>query len=760
MGREYNINEIEFEESDDKSKAELLTGEYLKGISKGNSLQPNTEVEVDEYVKFPDQTVVKAVGNPHEKGGIDVAIPDGTEVISDNLKPTKKQKKEIEKMFDITVSDSDTYAKLVAKFTKKIGLEKLNDDQAKTFEKLEMLTKNTSVPKATAEVNLEYLSSKIKQLEDKKKAVEPQRKSFFDYIYGLQQDSKSPSEKDNTFKYGGTQIQEIAKQFNIPQDAVKNFLEMGGKVLPQYAEGDPPTEEPKVKFTYNYLTNTFQPETEEYQKATSEGAYGTFGSRDRTLQGIQQLYNNFPDYVEENFKNYINIDKTGKVTFKENTTLKLNQKQDIVGKLQEGMGKRYEANYKVIMSDPTLTEAEKAQALKWYNEEGFTHNRPISVDLVGQGVADKLKAKGITTYGQLEAKLRTPEIKNILKAVPEDKQKTLEAYTVRNYDQKAGQFTLGRQSVAVDLVTPEDLKKLKENGITTVKQLEKNTELLNSLSDVSKNRIEAFKKQAVSGVPDADFFIEPIKTPGEKTPTTQEQKTQEQKTQGEEPKEKTKIGEEKPITDLVYKYLYQKPNVPRAFYTPDQTPLPPTPVQPVLKTDLNFGRIDPVRVGIETQLREVENQNRFVASQLEGMPETQKASALAMMMANSNESINKAATSANQINAQNISSAELFNIGQADKEAVYDRNSDTVFQNTMFAAQAKAEEQLRRFYDQMNKVNITNLQNNQKLNLIDSVFPDYSLDFSGSRVNFDPENPNAPLIRDSFLNRTLGVIGQ
>lgn len=741
MSKEYNINEIEFEK-DSIPTTKLLTGEYLKGLSPNSPLQPNTEVEKGEYLKTPDNEVVQAQEADHENGGVKVAIPDGTTMISNHLKPTKKQIREIEKSYGISVAPNDTYAKVVEKYTKKIGLEKLNNEQEELFKAIKAEQKK-DVPQNTAQLNLEFLAGKVKSIEDKKKPLQEDRQKFFDYVYNLQEATKPKSEAQPTMKLGG-EFETTAAKYGLTPEQALTILKQQNIQLPTRPNGGEQGDEPKIKFNYNYRTNTFQPEEEEYQKATSEGAYGSFGSRERTLQGIQQLYNNFPDYVEENFKDYVNIGKDGKVTFKEGTTLKLNQKQDIVGKLQEGMGKRYEANYKVIMADPTLTEEEKAKALKWYNEEGFTHNRPISADIAGQGVVDKLKAKGITTYGQLESKLRTPEIKNILKDVPEEKRKTLEAYTVRNYDQKAGQFTLGRQSVAVDLVTPEDLKKLRAQGVTTVKQLEKNTDLLNSLSDDSKARIKAFQNQVVVGQPDADFFIDPIKVPGQPKDDAGTPKEEDKTVQ-------TYVGEGKSVTDKAKDSLPPPQKPARWFYTPDQTPLPPTPLEAVTLGDIRLGRIDPVRVGIDTQLNEIEGQKRFIAQQLEGMPETQKASSIAMMLANSEKGINQAATQANQINAQNEASAELFNIGQADKEVIYGLNNLLNYEQRTLLGKAKTEEQLRGFYDQLRKVNITNFQNNQKLNLLDSMFPQYSLDFSGSRVNFDPDNPNQQVIRDSFV---------
>jgi hypothetical protein len=743
--REFNINEIEFEK--DKVPTEkLLTGEYLKSLEPYSKMQPNAETEDGEYMKYPDKTVVKTISADHEEGGVKVSIPDGTTVISNALKPTKKQIKEIEKNYKITVSPSDTYAKLVEKFTNKIGLRKLNEEQEQLFKALKK-EEEKQIPAATAKVNLEYLTGKIKNIEDKKQPLQEERQSFFDYVYNLQEATKPADEANPIMEYGG-EFSQTAAKYGLTQDQAITMLRKGGYFhpsLPKYDEGgkQPP------KFVYNYKTNTFQPETEEYQRATKEGAYGTFGTRERTLQGIQQLYNNFPDYVEDNFKEYINIDKSGKVSFKDGKALKLNEKQQIVGKLQEGMGNRYEANYKVITSDPNLTPEEKARALKWYEEEGFTHNRPIAENIVGKQVLDKLKSKGITTYGQLESKLRTPEIKNILKDVPKENAKTLEAYTVRNYDQKAGQFTLGRQSVGVDLVTPEDLKKLQDRGITTLKQLEKNPEILESLGEASKERVKAFQEQVVIGQPDADFFIDPIKvpeaTPGA-TPGTGTQLDVEA-----DKKPEAKVAEGTDVDDKVVSFLPPNQRPPRWFFTPDQTPLPPTPLEAVAMGDVRLGRIDPVRVGIEQQLAGAENQRRFVAQQLEAMPETQKASALALMLSNSDRNINQAQTQANQINAQNLASAEMFNIGQADKEAIYGLNNLLSYEQKTLLGKAKAEEQLRNFYTSLKKNNAINYRDTQKLNLLEGMFPEYNLDFSGMRVNFDPNNPNDPVIRDSFM---------
>ena len=185
----------------------------------------------------------------------------------------------------------------------------------------------------------------------------------------------------------------------------------------------------------------------------------------------------------------------------------------------------------------------------------------------------------------------------------------------------------------------------------------------------------------------------------------------------------------------------QFPRGPRMFYTPDQSVLPPSPMEAHLKGDIRLERIDPVKIGIENNIQETSKQRNFIASQLQGLPEAQRASVLANLLASGNEAVNQAATNAKMVNAQNQSQAELFNIGQSGQEQVYGLNNALNFEQRQLKARANTEEELRNYYDFNRKVNLNNFQNNQKMNLLGSLYPDYSLDFFGSSINFDPQSP-------------------
>lgn len=676
MKRSYSIKDIELVDDMKVSEEELLTGDVIKGLSPSSPIEPNVELEGNEYVQFADGETVKAVGASHDKGGIKMSIPDGTKVISQYLTFTGKQASTVSKSYDLKVSAKDTYADAMDKYTAKIGLKKLNSEQEELFSELKKEMAKEDIDKKTNMVNLEYLSKKIYDVENRKKPLEELRKTFFNVVFDMQEEEKerNPSkadteEEEDGFKKGGVSrkhFEAVCKQYGITPEQGDQILKNGGLVLPTMASGGT-TEGDEPKFTYSYGTNTYKPEARVKQAAQGEAGYGAVKE---TSVALQQLYNNFPDLVQSKIGTYIEVDGSGKVTFKGG--INLGKQQNVILDLQKAMDSRMNESAKVILNDPNSPEEEKAKAKAWLENEAFTG--------------------------------------------AEQKDFTV-AQKVRAYDSKLGQFTAGRQAIGVDLVTNEDLKLLQGKGINTIKQV--TPELLATLSPESQARIKAFQPKLTEN---SDFFINPI------TPAAAP----------EEPA-KQKIGADgKPIVDKVK--VPAAPRPARLFYTPDQRALAPTGMEPVMKGNVRLERIDPIRIGIEQNLQEIASQRNFVTQQIGNLPEAQKAAVLANLMATSNKAINQAATAANVTNAQNLSQAELFNIQQSGNEQLYNLNNALSFEQRQLTAKAKTEEELRRFYDYNRKVNTTNFMNNQKLNLMGSMFPDYQLDFMGAATEFAPQS--------------------
>ena len=111
------------------NKHQLNTGEHQKGLPENSVVFSNAEVEGDEYIRYPDGNTVRAAGDPHSKGGVDVHIPDGTKILSARVKIDAATAKSINKEFGLKVTTKDSYAKVLDMYVNKIGLKKLYADQ-------------------------------------------------------------------------------------------------------------------------------------------------------------------------------------------------------------------------------------------------------------------------------------------------------------------------------------------------------------------------------------------------------------------------------------------------------------------------------------------------------------------------------------------------------------------------------------------------------------------------------------------------------
>ena len=107
-----------------KELHKALTGEYAFGLQ--NEQEANAEVEVGEFLQ-DSQGIRKIEGKTHEQGGEMMKLEDGTRILSDHLKVGGSYAKELNKMFDLGVKASDTYATVLDKYNNKSGLKKIND---------------------------------------------------------------------------------------------------------------------------------------------------------------------------------------------------------------------------------------------------------------------------------------------------------------------------------------------------------------------------------------------------------------------------------------------------------------------------------------------------------------------------------------------------------------------------------------------------------------------------------------------------------
>lgn len=228
-----------------------LTGEYQFALdSKKPMVEPNAEIEGGEYI-FDSQGIRKAQGKTHEKGGMPVALEDGTRILSDHLKIGVDAAKRINKELGLPAKATDTYAKILDKFNSKTGLDKINS-------KLESLMgmmkeqKTKVKDKQTSSLNIDFLSKQLYKENQSKKPIEKEREKLFDIIFELQEESKRrASMPDYKMEMGGI-IGATANKYGISQDRAKELLN-----LPKYQiAGTALSEDTKAKLeAYKELYN-------------------------------------------------------------------------------------------------------------------------------------------------------------------------------------------------------------------------------------------------------------------------------------------------------------------------------------------------------------------------------------------------------------------------------------------------------------------------------------------------------------------------
>jgi hypothetical protein len=694
----FDIDKIEEIDNGGKTQEQLLTGEYLTQVNPKSGMQPNAEVEGEEYVQFPDKETQKVAGPTHEQGGVPVVLPDETKILSKTLKLTKQQAKSLSSLFDVEVTEKDSYASALDKYTKKIGLTKLNQEQEEVFSTLKKQAEKKDINIKTQKINQDFLSKKIHGIEQRKQPLEQERAKMFDVLFEAQEKTKAESgDQEAMFRYGGIQksnFEATAKKLGLDptqaammlrskREANLNFYEKGGQT------GDKPSifvSDQSAIFTGAKLDDSQKEKLiAYYEKHNKELA--------AFLKEDPKRWNSFVfnrGLVEDLNNTDVNSIKTGKQGLDRNKNFL--PKAGTYGDMTQGrvdgftLKDYYEATTGKNFADITRPEVKQLQ--EQYNRDiqsrrsinyysgvaGSTGTAPVSDELFGNRTASYVR-ENVTVKGKKEG-------------------------------------TIDVDALIRGKYTDDELNDiLKDYGLKA--------------SDLADFKNSAVKYITIS--PDAPQDIKDIKVP---PPTT------------EGPADPLATGT--PIEDRVGQAPGRE--YPRLFYTPDQSVLPPTPPEAHLKANNRLQRIDPVRIGIEQTIQETANQRNFVADQIQNLPESQRAAVLANLMATSQNTISQAATQANVVNAQNESQAELFNIQQAGQEGMMETNNALDFERRQFTAKAKADEQLRNYYDYNRKVNVTNFQNMQKLNLLDSLFPDFDLDFFGASVNYNPKSEWAPVV--------------
>lgn len=262
----------------------ILTGEVLTGVSGNNqSVEPNTEIEDGEYVLSRDGQSIKVEGKKHSQGGEDVELQDGDKVISDNLKLKGANAKAVRDKFDVKAKAKDTYATVVDKVYKKIGLDKLIKEEEEVISRIRKQEEKLGEG-ATKDLNLQLLYKKKDKIGEEKQKLEEQRQNVLNEVYNMQEASKPKEEtSQQEMKKGGEyeKMQGGGEKERF-QSYVQQLIGLG------YKPDSNKTYEEQIKDVQNWVAENNPEAVQQY-----------FQENPVTNKGLQQIKERNPEVFKE-----------------------------------------------------------------------------------------------------------------------------------------------------------------------------------------------------------------------------------------------------------------------------------------------------------------------------------------------------------------------------------------------------------------------------------------------------------------------------
>lgn len=647
-----------------------LTGEYIYPLPKSMEDNANVEIEKGEYVSTPDDVgPMEAKGNRHEDGGTPVDLPEA-HIISDYRTIDDDFASYVRENYGISATEKDTYATLLDRYKKKIGLSEKYDDQERVFKRLE---KNKDVKdKNTSELNKSILSKYVNDNQKEIDELEVQFRSFADIVYNKQEESKRQEKIDAFFRDGGVvdlnQVKKQAKAFNIAESDAKNWIyDEYVKQTRKMAEGGPTQKEleelRKNAIGYNKLINQLFGRTLNMTVSDVSGREQILNP-DSSVNANQNLqHRSNLGYGRVNDKAVSNLLDINRWANKYNTDGDFDT---------EGFQKGYNRQLNALWALADVGAITNADAAKKFRDEyGFW----------GQDAG---------SYGGNQA------------------------YNSFAVDDKFGQTTATRSYYGLDVVSAEQKRLLNEKGIKNY------VDLFGDKSDAAKkilgsdyNKFVALRDSGL--MPEIDFVLESVKpemkpieagpiAPGLTPPTTATDTDTEEVVEDNGPKGQGRPAAFGPIFPEMLRTLDTGLEI--EGLERHQAP-----------------RIDPVLQSADQYINEL---NRATSAQLDAVgdvPDSQRSAILANMNAIAGSNIAKYINEVNFNNARQINEADRFNemaYVQTDDKNIAERQR---YESGLLKAMAIRDENLARYYDSINSEIQNKFNVRTSLNTIASIAP-------------------------------------
>lgn len=184
-----------------------------------NGLSP-VEVEAGEYLQTPDGSTLEVVGKKHSQGGEILNLPQSTIVVSDYLKIGSKLATYFKKNYDLNVTSKSTFATVLDRYKRKIGLTKILEEETNILQKI---TDQEDVEfEPTRDINLQILSKKAVELQSQKQPLEKRLEEFTRVVFDKQELQKG-NEVESSYKQEGGDVENVNQDGNQIEQLILMF---------------------------------------------------------------------------------------------------------------------------------------------------------------------------------------------------------------------------------------------------------------------------------------------------------------------------------------------------------------------------------------------------------------------------------------------------------------------------------------------------------------------------------------------------------
>ena len=652
-----------------------LTGQVLNPLPENSAVEPNAEIEVHEFVKTQDG-VKKALGEPHEKGGTPVKLEDGDRVLSDYLKVGGDFAKAISKEYDINVKASDTYAKALDKYLKKIGHSEATQEMEDYIAKLDK-QKQTVKDDTTLALNQEVLMEEIKEYGTKLEELEPVKAKMFDLLFTAQESTKEKQPEDNVMQAGGT-IQDLIIKYNIEPNKLK-------ELLPQYNNGG---ELPKYQGQNgSNIFNETDPKIDKFGNRTNFQNITDAAT-------VGQMYGEAPKYtpeekeiIKKSYSKIVKDKKSLEELYRAIESDSLVYNPGMLKALKEGKKMSLELQHKDEQGTYGQQDEDKLNGYLYREAlgEDFQPGNPEYTKKLYEVVTKDLKEKGVNWQGSPFRNQITEGVGNVNQQQP--------GFKVTTQAEREGNIDLDKFRKS----TPEQKQALSRSFGVPVEELEKQ-----ALNTTNKFLTLTPKEKTAPSVAPATTEATPTE-PLETTPLVAQ----------EEAKRRSNAG---------------------MLLLPDQSPLaPPSMLAPAKFTPRLVG-YEYAQISPEQELAEIGRSQAMVKNELAQMPDAQRAATLASMDANNAQAISKVLTNTARYNAQAKERSDANRAQVQTQQSQADMASASQYQQLMGRELEAYDADLQRFYDKLTSNQVNNWKTIEMTNQFNALNPNVQRTANGYEV--------------------------